>query len=155
MENKDRIDQRVNEYRLQNRDKELKRIEAYRKSPHGQEMRKNYNNTPKARATKMRYKKSEHGRTVTRLSALRRNRRLKQHLVNILGGKCVECGIIDIRMLEIDHINGGGTSDRRQRGPAGVILYYIRNIEEAKEKLQVLCANHHRVKTYLGLGDNL
>jgi predicted nucleic acid-binding Zn ribbon protein len=31
---------------------------------------------------------------------------------NLLGGKCIRCGIDDHRVLQLNHINGGGRKDR-------------------------------------------
>jgi hypothetical protein len=44
----------------------------------------------------------------------RRNKwRLKKIVMNLLGGKCVGCGITDLRLLCVNHKNGGGTQDRK------------------------------------------
>jgi len=32
-----------------------------------------------------------------------------------LGGKCINCGISDWRLLQVNHINGGGNEERRIR----------------------------------------
>lgn len=79
----------------------------------------------------------------------RRNDRLstRLELVDYLGSRCVKCGFSDIRALCIDHISGGGTRDRLTRG-ANYYRYYLEHLEEAKDKLQVLCANCDRIKKY-------
>lgn len=70
-------------------------------------------------------------------------------LIQSLGGCCVKCGYTeDIRALQLDHINGDGYKDRREKGKCGkVYRYYVKNIDEAKEVLQVLCANCHAIKS--------
>jgi hypothetical protein len=43
----------------------------------------------------------------------RRNKRDKEYVINHYGGKCVCCGIDDIVVLSIDHIDGGGRAHDR------------------------------------------
>lgn len=66
--------------------------------------------------------------------------------VRKLGGECVHCGNPDIRVLQIDHVNGDGL---------GITSGYEK-IKEWKTivrgtapdgKFQVLCANCHVIKT--------
>jgi hypothetical protein len=66
------------------------------------------------------------------------DRGLKQRKIDSLGGKCVVCGITDIRMLQIDHVNGDGA--RRVTSFA--------ELRASPDRFQVLCANHHMLKTY-------
>lgn len=70
-------------------------------------------------------------------------------LIQFLGGKCCKCGYdADIRALQIDHINGDGYIDRKTHGRSGkVYRYYVKNLEECKGILQVLCANCHAIKS--------
>ena len=67
----------------------------------------------------------------------------KKGLIELIGGpKCASCGESDERVLTIDHINGGGTADRRLRGGNGSMYrYYLKRPREATAKLQVLCRN--------------
>ena len=80
-------------------------------------------------------------------------------LVHMLGGKCSctgdncwhtgECGVTDIRCLQLDHIRGDGTVDRIKHGcNYGVVYYYYRHLDEARVNLQLLCANCNWVKRY-------
>lgn len=86
---------------------------------------------------------------------------LKNKLIEILGiTKCYcismdcchgnePCNIIDLRVLQFDHINGGGTQESKNMGGnMKMLAYYINHPEEAKEKLQLLCANCNRMKVY-------
>ena len=70
-------------------------------------------------------------------------------LIQALGGCCIKCGYTDdIRALQLDHINGDGYKDRKEKGKSGkVYRYYVNNIDEAKQFLQVLCANCHAIKS--------
>lgn len=56
--------------------------------------------------------------------------------------KCVHCGEEDLLVLCIDHINGGGTQERKrinQGGGAGFYLFLRKN--DYPDGYQVLCAN--------------
>ena len=80
-------------------------------------------------------------------------------LQDLLGGRCVRCGIDDYDVLQIDHTSGGGLSERQTHpngGPAWWNQYYLKHPELAKKNLQVLCANcnikkrieNHELKHY-------
>lgn len=73
---------------------------------------------------------------------------IKRHkLVNALGGKCVRCSYDqDIRALQVDHINADGHLDRKKKGRAKIYRYWINNLDEARENLQILCANCNKIK---------
>jgi hypothetical protein len=66
----------------------------------------------------------------------------------ILGGyKCVKCGFHDHRASERDHINDDGYLDnQRFSDDRSRDLYYVYHPEEARKKLQVLCANCNSIK---------
>lgn len=75
----------------------------------------------------------------------RKNERIKaQTFSHYCGGlpKCQSCGETDIKVLCIDHINGGGTKERRERGHRGGIqtYYWLRKMNYP-DGYQVLCAN--------------
>ena len=74
----------------------------------------------------------------------------KSLLYDILGGaKCVECGYNNPLGLQFDHINSDGSKDRKEIGAGRtLILYYARHPQEARLKLQVLCANCNQVKRH-------
>lgn len=66
-------------------------------------------------------------------------------LMEILGGvKCKKCGYNkNIWGLQIDHINGGGTKERRDKfhhSSEAMYFYYLKHPKLARRKLQVLCA---------------
>ncbi len=68
-------------------------------------------------------------------------------LLSLLGAQCVKCGFSDIRVLQIDHINGYGCQDRKEKhGNQRMIDYYAKHPIEALQKLQVLCANCNTIK---------
>lgn len=70
----------------------------------------------------------------------------RQKIIMALGGKCAWCGFDDWRALQVDHINGGGTTERRKRNSTRAYLEDIANGNSAK--YQLLCANCNQIKRY-------
>ena len=70
-------------------------------------------------------------------------RTTREELIEVLGGhRCLNCGVRDISVLTIDHIDGGGTKERRLMGGyLQMIQHYSTHTEAARQKLQVLCRN--------------
>ena len=66
-------------------------------------------------------------------------KQMRQKAVEILGGRCVKCGNTDIRVLQINHKNGGGRQDRKGRP----YRFYreIVNGKRDREGYDVRCAN--------------
>lgn len=66
-----------------------------------------------------------------------------------LGNKCKRCGFIDVRALQIDHVDGGGTKVLRR---VNSYTYYrkiaLMNEEDRNKKYQCLCANCNWIKRY-------
>jgi hypothetical protein len=65
---------------------------------------------------------------------------LRNKVIELLGSKCVRCGISDVRCLQIDHINGGGSLHFKSRGTLGLLSDVI-NDSKRLDKYQLLCAN--------------
>lgn len=63
--------------------------------------------------------------------------RLRAEVFVLLGNKCSHCGYSDLRALDIDHINGGGSKDRKGSRSAS----YLRKILKEIERYQILCKN--------------
>ena len=83
------------------------------------------------------------------------NRKLRLTLIALLGDRCsnshclVPGGCNDIRCLQIDHINGGGYKQLKILGNLhNIIVYYMKHQQEAKQDLQILCANCNWIKRY-------
>ena len=70
--------------------------------------------------------------------------RLRTKAIDFLGGACCRCGITDKRILEIDHIDGGGTIESRAIGNHGIHNRILRGAPG----YQVLCCNCHAIKTW-------
>ena len=74
------------------------------------------------------------------------NIRLK--LLNLLGMKCKRCGFHDVRALQIDHINGGGSIENKKYGKDLRHRQMIKSIERGEKKYQLLCANCNFIKRF-------
>lgn len=76
-------------------------------------------------------------------------RKKRDEVIELLGGKCVYCGIIDFRVLQVDHINGGGSAERKSGAyRAGHSYHVINSIKNDEKKYQLLCANCNWIKRY-------
>lgn len=71
--------------------------------------------------------------------------RLHSQVLAAFGNCCAvpRCNWTDPRVLQLDHINGGGHQERKRIGSQGI---YKKALEHP-EKFQLLCANHHAIKT--------
>ena len=58
------------------------------------------------------YRRAKHRREARR----RREREIRRVVINRYGGRCACCGESAIDALVIDHVRGGGTSDRKRNG---------------------------------------
>ena len=100
-------------------------------------------------------------RPIMNQRARRRYLKAKLAVVQALGGRCGcnlpscwhsgPCQITDHRILQIDHVNGGGKQEvlKSISGGRERIRYYIRIVESAKRgdrKYQLLCANCNWMK---------
>jgi len=67
--------------------------------------------------------------------------------VEKLGGKCVVCGIDDIRVLQINHLHDKGHKEKLSKGA----ISFYRNIVNGKrsiDDLDIRCANHNILYEY-------
>lgn len=76
-------------------------------------------------------------------------RNVRMATLEILGGKCVFCGISDRRVLQIDHVNGGGSKERKEKGFTRNFHKFVMDSYLNKEnKYQLLCANCNWIKRF-------
>src|SRR5712664_1433554 len=64
-------------------------------------------------------------------------------ILSLLGNKCSKCGIDDFRVLQVDHINGGGSKEVNRSAKS---LYD--NIVNNPKLFQLLCANCNWIKRF-------
>jgi len=71
----------------------------------------------------------------------------KLAVFKFLGGCCVRCGNTDIRVLQIDHKNGGGS--KHIRSVSGMTRYKRLALgQDDINKYQLLCANCNWIKRH-------
>jgi hypothetical protein len=67
--------------------------------------------------------------------------KLRLDMIQEYGGKCNHCGIADVDVLDIDHINNNGAKHRK-KGLYGYNLYrYLKKLGFPKDEYQLLCRN--------------
>lgn len=70
-------------------------------------------------------------------------RKLREALLDKYGRVCKRCGHTDARVLQIDHVHGGGSLDRRSKDRH---KYYRTIIADTTGEFQLLCANCNWLK---------
>jgi hypothetical protein len=104
-------------YYTKNRDAEVKRSRTYRN-----------NNTDSSK-----------------LSLRKANLLRRLEAYSILGGRCSKCGSDDPSILQFNHINNDGALHRKLNKvvDGNLARWIILNPDEAKEKIELLCAPCH------------
>ena len=75
--------------------------------------------------------------------------KLRKSTIEALGGKCVRCGFTDRRALQIDHINGGGSKERKEKGfNMEFHKHVLQSFLKKENKYQILCANCNWIKRF-------
>lgn len=78
-------------------------------------------------------------------------RALKREALEHYGETCAVCGIDDLRVLQIDHIENNGNIERASlggQGFAGHTFYLWLRKQGWPEGYQTLCANHNLIKHF-------
>lgn len=89
-----------------------------------------------------------------RVNAARKARyeRLRSEALSAYGNKCACCGETHPHFLSIDHINGGGKTDRATHGDKnGGMNWYKYLATERPSHVQVLCHNCNMAKGHYGI----
>jgi hypothetical protein len=60
------------------------------------------------------------------------------------------CQVSEPTLLDLDHVNGGGSQWKKNPGHVGNRLLYLQSLLDMVEieEVQLLCANCHRAKDY-------
>lgn len=93
----------------------------------------------KFRESQLKYKHSIKGRIAT----IKERHKLRDRVIFALGSRCVRCGFNDKRALQIDHLNGNGTKERKKYN--SLKLYYLHVLKNLTD-YQLLCANCNWIK---------
>ena len=67
----------------------------------------------------------------------------RKRAIDKLGGQCARCGFADIRALQIDHVNGGGSQHRRHHHTRKILDQVLNG---TGGPFQCLCANCNWIK---------
>ncbi len=73
--------------------------------------------------------------------------KMRKKVISMLGGECRRCGETDIRILQINHIDGGGRQERLSK----TRHFYLKDIIDGSrntDDLEILCANHNILYEY-------
>ncbi len=95
----------------------------------------------------MTYKDTEQQKEYQRNWKRKRHQDERNKMLSSLGGKCVDCGNEDFRVLEIDHVEPVRRADRHFQAGQNTIIAVKKGILKLSE-LAVRCANCHKIKTY-------
>lgn len=76
-----------------------------------------------------------------------KRKRDKDHLIALLGGKCIVCGITNPILLEFHHIDPTHKDFDISKGLSGN-WESSELLEKEAKKCELLCANCHRLKTH-------
>lgn len=84
----------------------------------------------------------------TRIRAKEWQRKRRGIVLERLGNRCVRCGLDDQRVLQVDHINGGGRKEKRELRGSWDYFNGLTKLtdEELFAKYQLLCANCNWIK---------
>lgn len=118
-------------WRERNREKLLEYNRRYyqaRQAERKEDARKRYQEKPEA----------------WKLNHRKRRTLLREALFEKFGSVCARCGFNDWRALQIDHINGGGTQERKQYKNRW--SYYYALLDAPEGTVQMLCANCNQIK---------
>ena len=79
----------------------------------------------------------------------KQRKELREYIFNFFGNICNQCGFTNSKALCIDHVNGGGTKERKStKNTKGLDIGYYIKIKEGLDtgKYQCLCANCNMIK---------
>jgi hypothetical protein len=77
----------------------------------------------------------------------KRQSQWRTRLLMFMGGECTKCQNNDYRVLQIDHVHGGGSKDRREN-PVSSAFNMAKKVFAKPDDFQLLCANCNWIKRY-------
>jgi hypothetical protein len=81
-----------------------------------------------------------------KLNKKQRNWERKFIIIKKLGGKCIQCGVNDIRILDIHHKDQ--TKKIRPKDKSYIWSRRLKDWEKNIDTIELLCANCHRIHTW-------
>lgn len=70
----------------------------------------------------------------------------KQEVFDALGNVCNHCGHTDVRVLQIDHVNGGGSKEYKTKSGTSYLYHVLKLVDTGQ--YQLLCANCNWIKRH-------
>lgn len=67
--------------------------------------------------------------------------KVRLDMIIAYGGKCVNCGITDFDVIDLDHINNNGAEHRRKNLYGYNLYRYLKKLNFPKDEYQLLCRN--------------
>jgi len=67
--------------------------------------------------------------------------KVRLDMIKAYGGKCVRCGISDVDVMDIDHINNNGAEDRKNHLHGYNLYRHLKKHGWPKDEFQLLCKN--------------
>lgn len=117
------------------------------KAAYHREWRKKNPDACRAATRRWRKRHPKHSNKIQKASKSRRLDRVHARL----GGSCSCCGESKRSMLDIDHIHGGGSVERRMPGGPNIAYREILAMRNPHSKYQLLCSNCNQSKRRLGV----
>ena len=74
----------------------------------------------------------------------RKYQKLRDATLAYLGNKCAHCGLSDARVLQVDHVFGGGWREHKTIGSHQIFRRVLSGSHD--EEYQLLCANCNWIK---------
>jgi len=133
--------------RLENRDRINERKRLWSKTEKAKLFRANYRERAAELSERRRKLDPERFYALFNKASKKHRQKLyaiKIRLVDMLGGKCIMCGMKDIRVLDFDHVDPSTKSFNLCT--AAMRKSFDTLVVEA-QKCQILCSNCHRIKT--------
>jgi len=91
--------------------------------------------------------KTLRGRETHRRGKQRYRAALRSRVLDLLGNACLDCGNIDHRVLQIEHVNGDGAAHRAQFTSRERLYRHILSRAGDVPDMTLRCANCHVIKT--------
>lgn len=148
--NRDNIRESNKRYREQHKEQVRAKDARYRTAHREQAIQysKEYYaaNRDQVRTQIQEWEKRNAGKRRPQIAAHHRRQReeLRDSLFALLGRTCGRCGFSDERALCIDHINGGGSKERKEA--KSVEVYYRAILASGGKEYQILCCNCNAIK---------
>lgn len=95
-----------------------------------------------------RIENKERFRVLCRKAMRKYRQKMRDEICKALGNKCVRCGFVDARALQIDHVHDNGAQSRKELHRIPYLKRILKEIKNGSKDYQLLCANCNAIKEY-------